>query len=362
MRATAIYLCLQKVTMLPATEVLFDCWYLALPGRQLQPGRMQRKMMLGISVLLTRDTQGNVFAMRDICPHRGIPLSDGSFDGKEIECCYHGWKFDCSGTCTHIPSLLANQKFELNRVKVGSFPCREVQGNIWVYLPQEFNRIPDTLPEIPVCPDVDASHYRMVETSLFPCSIDHAVTGLMDPAHGPFVHRSWWWRTAKSMHEKAKEFAPSHLGFTMVKHRPSSNSFAYKLLGGDVTTEISFQLPSTRIEHIRIGKKVIVGLTTLTPLEEKKVEMRQIFYWTVPWLSIVKPIMRSFVRTFIEQDRDVVDKQGAGLNEDPALIMINDADKPARWYYALKKELMQSRIEGREFVNPVPHITLKWRT
>lgn len=164
------------------------------------------------------------------------------------------------------------------------------------------------------------------------------------------------------MHEKAKEFAPSHLGFCMVKHRPSSNSKAYKLLGGEVTTEIRFELPSTRIEHIRVGKHTIVGLTTLTPLTAHEVELHQIFYWTVPWLSVIKPIMRRFVKTFIEQDRDVVDKQTEGLNEDPTLIMINDADKPARWYYALKKELMQSRIEGREFVNPVPHTTLRWRT
>ena len=102
--------------------------------------------------------------------------------------------------------------------------------------------------------------------------------------------------------------------------------------------------------------------TEAPAIEEKKVEMRQIFYWTVPLLSVIKPIFRYLTRTFIEQDRDVVDKQGAGLNEDPALILINDADKPARWYYALKKELMQSRLEGREFVNPVPHTTLKWRT
>jgi len=164
------------------------------------------------------------------------------------------------------------------------------------------------------------------------------------------------------MHEKAKEFAPSNLGFTMVRHRPSSNSKAYKLLGGEVFTEIRFELPSTRIEHISVGKHTIVGLTTLTPLTEHEVELHQIFYWTIPWLSVFKPIMRYFVRTFIEQDRDVVDKQTAGLNEDPALIMINDADKPARWYYALKKELMQSRIEGRPFQNPVPQTTLRWRT
>ena len=42
-------------------------------------------------------------------------------------------------------------------------------------------------------------------------------------------------------------------------------------------------------------------------------------------------------------------------------MLINDADKPARWYYQLKKELLQSP-ENRPFRNPVPHTTLHWRT
>ncbi|MBL8824443.1 MAG: aromatic ring-hydroxylating dioxygenase subunit alpha [Planctomycetia bacterium] len=348
--------------MQPVTEALYDCWYLAIPGRQLKRGRTLRKMLLGKSVLLGRDSDGVVFALVDICPHRGIPLSHGKFDGKEIECCYHGWKFDCSGTCTHIPSLLSTQKFELDRVHTGNFPCREVQGNIWVYIPQEKNKLPEALPEIPLCPQVDASHYRMVEHSVFNCSIDQAVIGLMDPAHGPFVHQSWWWRTAKTMHEKSKEFAPSNLGFTMVRHRPSSNSKVYQLLGAEVFTEIRFELPGSRIEHISVGKHSIVGLTSLTPLTADQAELHQVFYWTFPWLGVIKPFMRHFVRTFIEQDRKVVGQQATGLNEDPALILINDADKPARWYYALKKELIQSRTEGRPFVNPVPHTTLRWRT
>ncbi len=58
----------------------------------------------------------------------------------------------------------------------------------------------------------------------------------------------------------------------------------------------------------------------------------------------------------------MLNKQRAGLIEGPQLILINDADKPARWYYALKKELFESRAEGRAFVNPVPRTTLHWRT
>lgn len=343
------------------SEILRDLWYLAVPGRQLRPGRMLGKQMLGQSLLLGRDRQGQVFALRDICPHRGIPLSHGRFDGCEIECCYHGWRFSPQGVCTHIPSLLPTQKFDLDRVLVHRFPCREVQGNVWVFMPADEAHLPDPLPEVPHLPDVTAADQQLVERSVFPCSIDHAVVGLMDPAHGPFVHRSWWWRTAQSIHAKSKQFSPSHLGFTMTRHAPSSNSRAYKLFG-EVSTEIRFELPSTRIEHIIAGDRRVVGLTTLTPLTDREVELHQIFYWNVRWLTLVRPVFRRFVRRFIEQDRDVVDKQQQGLNEDPQLILINDADKPARWYHQLKRELLDSRAAGRPFQNPVPVTVLQWRS
>ena len=118
------------------SEILRDLWYMAIPGQELKRGRMLGKKLLGMSMLLGRDAKGEVFAMRDICPHRGIPLSHGTFDGQEIECCYHGWKFNCSGTCTEIPSLLPTQKFDFERVLVDCFPCREVQGNVWVFMPR----------------------------------------------------------------------------------------------------------------------------------------------------------------------------------------------------------------------------------
>ena len=111
----------------------------------------------------------------------------------------------------------------------------------------------------------------------------------MDPAHGPYVHRSWWWRTKRSMHEKAKPFGPSSLGFTMRRHRPSSNSRAYLLVGGVPETEIAFRLPGVRIEHVSTGRHHLVGLTAVTPVDEQRTEITQAFYWTMPWLSVARP-------------------------------------------------------------------------
>ncbi|MBK7898988.1 MAG: nitrite reductase small subunit NirD [Azonexus sp.] len=37
-------------------------------------------------------TQGEVFALRNKCPHKGGPLSEGIVHGKQVTCPLHGWK------------------------------------------------------------------------------------------------------------------------------------------------------------------------------------------------------------------------------------------------------------------------------
>ena len=36
----------------------------------------------------------SVYAMEDVCPHAGYPLSDGDLEGCVIVCKAHGWPFD----------------------------------------------------------------------------------------------------------------------------------------------------------------------------------------------------------------------------------------------------------------------------
>jgi len=54
--------------------------------------------------------------------------------------------------------------------------------------------------------------------------------------------------------------------------------------------------------------------------------------------------------------------QAVGLADDPPLMLIDDADTQAKWYYRLKKEWSASRAEGRGFVNPVKERVLRWRS
>ena len=67
---------------------------------------MTTTLLLGVPLVLGRKNDGTLFAMRDLCPHRGIPLSAGWFDGETVQCKYHGWRFEpVTGQCREIPSL-----------------------------------------------------------------------------------------------------------------------------------------------------------------------------------------------------------------------------------------------------------------
>lgn len=342
---------------------LQNIWYYAAHSSQLKRGRTLAKTICGETILLGRDQNDQVFAINNICPHQGMPLHHGRFDGKEVECCFHGWRFDTSGTCTAIPSLVDSQNFNICHIKTGAYPCREAQGNVWVFIGNNTNN----LPEIPHATGIDeypAWHCTKNVLQL-PSHIDIAVIGLMDPAHVPFVHNSWWFSSSRRIHPKIKSFVPAGTGYQMVRHQPSKNATAYKLVGGLMETEITFMLPGIRMEHILMGGKTLfTGFTTLTPIDETHTEINHTTYWVRPWMTPLAPIIHYFCHTFLNQDVYFATLQREGLMTKPKnlLMTIRDAGTPVRWYYRLKQEWNASRRENRAFINPLKPETLQWQS
>jgi len=53
-------------------------------------------------------TEGEVFAIRDVCSHAEVALSEGDVEGTTIECWLHGSRFDLrSGRPTGLPATIA---------------------------------------------------------------------------------------------------------------------------------------------------------------------------------------------------------------------------------------------------------------
>ena len=341
---------------------LRNVWYYALPSQHLKVEALKPLEILGEPIVFFRNQDGKVAAIRNICPHRGIPLSYGQVVGDTVECPYHGWKFNGSGVCTEIPSLCADQELDCSKIKIKSYFIEEKQGNIWIFMgDKDFDlKLAPPIPEMKSFAGDKLPNF--IEVTSFPCHLDHAVIGLMDPAHGPFVHKSWFWRSQRSIHEKKKQFGPVDFGFRMIRHQPSKNSRAYKILGGEPTTEITFSLPSVRIEHVEVGAKSFYAFTALTPVNEKETRVHQLAYWDISWLTLAKPFVRWFTKVFLYQDQDAVTKQQEGLRYDPSLMLIKDADTQAKWYFSLKKEWQECLEQKRPFQNPVKETTLAWKS
>jgi len=81
-----------------------------------------RCVMLGeVQVGLFRNQDG-LFAIDNICPHRGAPLHDGMVSDGQVTCPWHQWQFQLEdGVCRNIP-----------KVRVASFPVEVRDGTIWI--------------------------------------------------------------------------------------------------------------------------------------------------------------------------------------------------------------------------------------
>jgi phenylpropionate dioxygenase-like ring-hydroxylating dioxygenase large terminal subunit len=360
----------------PPTDFIYGDWYPALRTDTLREPRTTT--LLNIPLLIGRKRDNSLFALRDLCPHRGIPLSAGWFDGDTVQCKYHGWRFEpCSGRCEEIPSLTSHDTLEPTKIFANAFPVVERDGYAWVYVPAPgAGRIaPEQIDQLPPIPELPkfSKHFRISHLSAdLPCNVDHGIIGLMDPAHGPFVHQAWWWRSAASIHEKTKKFEPinssdgDHDGFRMSPHAPSSNSAPYKLLGRPVTT-IDFTLPNRRIETIVAENprdkskppRWFSSLTTVTPITPSTCRIDVVAAWNIGYyVPFVTSLVRFFGARFVGQDQQTMVEQARGLRSNPGLMLIDDADKPAKWYFALK----QRRLTGTG-PHPLPGpVELHWRS
>src|SRR6201996_2703655 len=106
-----------------------DYWYPLAWSHEVKRGKTHGVTFAGEPIVLARTESGKVFALEDRCAHRQVPLHQGVVDGESIRCGYHGWTYDCSGKCIDVPYLGRDRL--PNGVR--SYPCREIEGLIFVF-------------------------------------------------------------------------------------------------------------------------------------------------------------------------------------------------------------------------------------
>lgn len=122
--------------------------------------RPRQVVVLGLRLVVYRMPDG-IRVGRDMCPHRGLPLSGGRVEGGELVCAYHGLRFGSDGQCTKVPEKLAPKT--AGCFSITMFPAIERHDLVWTCLiPEAGPEVPDGTPDSPFKLSVDHFAESMV--------------------------------------------------------------------------------------------------------------------------------------------------------------------------------------------------------
>ncbi|NVO06389.1 MAG: aromatic ring-hydroxylating dioxygenase subunit alpha [Rhodoferax sp.] len=144
--------------------------------------------LLERNLVLWRDDGGTVHAWADKCPHRGARLSLGKVCEGRLECPYHGWQFDASGHCVHVPALPEFVPPVSHTTK--TYVCLERYGLVWVRMAASHSAV---TPALPVFEAEADAQLRKVNCGPYDVatSAPRIVENFLDMAHFAFVHEHW---------------------------------------------------------------------------------------------------------------------------------------------------------------------------
>jgi len=72
---------------------------------EIPPGTIREFDIDGKNIALA-NVEGKLFAINNICLHRGGPLGEGELEGQVVVCPWHGWKYDVTtGKLTTNPTV-----------------------------------------------------------------------------------------------------------------------------------------------------------------------------------------------------------------------------------------------------------------
>lgn len=233
-------------------------WWVLEEARRI--GRKPRTLTRhGRKIVLWRDGGGTLRAHDAQCPHRGVDLGAGRVVGGELECPYHGFRFEGSGRCVAMPCEGAAKR-PPDRMRLRGYPVREERGFAWVW----FGPARDPLPALP-WPEAIAESDRSACTRAMIWSVPLArvMEAMLDIHHAPHAHRalSYGFGSRLDPLHVRREGGALHVDGWLRKDAPEWD--------GRSGTRFLFEARPPGTLHLSFGKW-ISGFVACTPIDAER--------------------------------------------------------------------------------------------
>jgi phenylpropionate dioxygenase-like ring-hydroxylating dioxygenase large terminal subunit len=158
------------------SEAIHNSWLPVCAVKELGTKPL-RRLLHGQPLVIFNGRNGPAI-LRDRCPHRNVPLSNGHVEDGAIVCPYHGWAFEADGVCSKLPGSEPNE-----RLCAEAMPVKVANGLVFTNAgtaPRDFVPLP--------FPINDDSYDHHVWPTKYRGSLIDGMENLLDPAHPHYMH------------------------------------------------------------------------------------------------------------------------------------------------------------------------------
>ena len=309
-------------------ELLRNCWYMGAWSHEVTSKPISRQL-LGVGTLFYRGAEGRLVALRDRCPHRFAPLSQGKVVGDTIQCPYHGLVFDASGQCVRAPL----EERAPRSVRVQSFPVAEQDGIVWFWPGYAEAVDPALIPDFSYLVDPAFKHvFGMTQVN---AHYELETDNLMDLSHVDMLHpafagvlspKSKFKVTREGNRIRAVWISTGAANPASMEHGPFPTN------GGliDQWLEMRWDPPASMHLSVSVANTgepresayVMPGVHILTPETDRST----LYFWAgslhaedqVP-LDVFR---ESFVQTFEHEDKPMLERVSLGMEGETDLLAL----------------------------------------
>jgi phenylpropionate dioxygenase-like ring-hydroxylating dioxygenase large terminal subunit len=163
---------------------LRNAWYCTGFADGLKADELKPITLLDEPVVLFRRADGAPAALADRCPHRFAPLSMGKVNDGQVQCAYHGLRFDGTGQCRHNPHGDCSIP---KAAVVRAYPVQEKHGALWIWMGEPAAADPAALPSFADIEERDG--WSRIQGYLHvKANYQLVIDNLLDLSHVPFLH------------------------------------------------------------------------------------------------------------------------------------------------------------------------------
>ena len=256
------------------------------------------KGLLDEEIVLFR-VDDRVTALRDLCIHRGMPLSLGSRQGKHLVCAYHGWTYDRDGACVRIPSIPPERAIP-EKARATRYRAEERYGLVWVCLDEPRGSIPE-FPEVE-----DAAYHTYFHGSPdWQTSAARYIENFVDMSHFPWVHGGL---LGDPERPQTPDCVVEHRGGELF-FRTESQTPKERQEGGGEHIEMRIVPPFTAVFHrvMADGGRYVVTVIC-SPLSTKTTRLYKFVSRNFDF-DRADESFREFSEIIMDQDRLIIEKQ-----------------------------------------------------